>query len=77
MAHVRFPCVRIVLPDGSAGVSAQHVANRTLRDVEIAWGDRRQPYWGHAMEAHDVQRLLLRGFGGGAGREGPADRQVN
>ena len=61
----------------TSGVYAEHAAGLRLRDVRVVWGENRQDYWAHALEAHHVEGLDLSGFEGAAGREGLEDRRVD
>ena len=51
------------------GIFAEHTRDLLLRNVQVAWGANRQPYWSHALEASHSPHLKLDNFEGPAGNE--------
>lgn len=50
----------------NAGVYVERARDVALRNVRVAWGERRPDYYGPALECHDVEGLELAGFQGQA-----------
>ncbi len=54
----------------TAGVFIEHARRVALRHTEVLWGENRQDYWRHAVEAHAVEDLDLSTFTGEAAGDG-------
>jgi hypothetical protein len=50
---------------------AQHVKNLRLRDVNIEWGDVKQPYFTNAVEVTDYEDVVIDGLRGDASPASP------
>ncbi|MDR2974501.1 MAG: right-handed parallel beta-helix repeat-containing protein [Propionibacteriaceae bacterium] len=45
-----------------AGFYVDQASDVTIRRCEVVWGVNRQTYWGEALEAHDVEGLVVDGL---------------
>jgi hypothetical protein len=58
--HDRRPCcVPGLVRHPTAGIYAQHVAGLTVRDTDVVWGGKPQPWHGHGIEALACPGLRL------------------
>ncbi|MFW5840410.1 MAG: hypothetical protein ACOCZE_07510, partial [Planctomycetota bacterium] len=61
----------------TSGIFAEHADGLRLQNVEVVWGENRQDYWAHALEAHNVSNLRLSDFTGKAAKEDLEDQLID
>ena len=65
--HDRRPCIaQGIVEHRTAGFFIQHARDVALRNCRVLWGEDPPDYFGHALEALNVEGLKLVDFQGGA-----------
>ena len=59
-----------------AGIHCDYTRDLTLRDVQVAWGEAAQDYYGAALESHHGEGLKLDQFTGQSARPGKIPDQI-
>lgn len=68
--------VRDMYGEKNAGIYCRYAKDVTLRNTEVVWGENVPEYFGAALEAHDVDGLVLDGFKGLAAHPGKGPAKI-